>query len=96
MNQKTPSYTGRFNTSGEALFECHNVNCLKDVRDEVVAPVVAAWCWIVVMPSLVVDRDPHLSWIAIVQAVGTAVVLVAPVVLWVRYVRVVIEAVEVL
>lgn len=69
---------------------------LEDISDEVVTPVVPTWRWVVVVPSLVVNRDPHLSWIAMVQAVGTTVVLVTPVVLRVRYVRVVVETVEVL
>ena len=69
---------------------------LKDVCDEVVAPVIAARRWIVVVPLLVVDRDSHLWRIAMVQVVGASVVLVAPVILWVSDVRVVIESVEVL
>ena len=48
------------------------------------------------MPILVVDRNPHLGRIAIVQTVGTAVVLVAPEILWVVDVRVVVEAIPIL
>ena len=51
---------------------------------------------IVVVPALVVDRDPHFGRIAVVQAVGTAVVLVPPKVLRVVDVRVVVEAVPIL
>lgn len=69
---------------------------LENVSDEVVAPMVPTWLGIIVVPSLVVDRDPHLWWIAVVHVVGTTIVFVTPVVLGVRYVRVVIKTVQVL
>ena len=43
----------------------------------------------------VVYWNPHLSWIAVVQTVSTAIVLVAPVVLRVGNIRVVVELVVV-
>ena len=53
--------------------------------------VVRTWCRVVAEPMAVVDRDPHLGRIAVVQAVGTAVVLVAPIVLRVVHVRIMVE-----
>ena len=49
-----------------------------------------------ILPRLVVNRDSHLWAVPVVQAVSTSVSLVAPVVLWVRDIRVVIKAIEVL
>ena len=65
------------------------------VEDEVVAAVELARARVVVVPALVVDRDPHLGRVPVVEAVGRAVVLAAPVVLGVVHVRVVVEAVPV-
>ena len=42
---------------------------LKDVENEVMSHVVSAIRWVVVVPTLVVDRDPHLGRVAVVQAV---------------------------
>ena len=53
--------------------------------------VIRTWSRVVAEPMAVVNRDPHLGRIAVVQAVGTAVVLFAPVVLWVVHVRVMVE-----
>ena len=58
--------------------------------------MVPTWAWVVVVPLLVVNRDPHFWRIAMVQVVRTAVVLVAPIIVWVRDVRVVIKAAQVL
>ncbi len=69
---------------------------LKYVRDELVSPVVTTWLWVVIVPLLVVDGDPHFWWIPVVHIVRTSVVLVTPVVLGVRNVRVVIETAKVL
>jgi hypothetical protein len=43
----------------------------------------------------VVDRDPHLRRIAVVQAVGTAIVFIAPKVLGIVDERVVVEPVPI-
>ena len=58
--------------------------------------VIRAWCRVIAKPMAVVDRDPHLRRIAIVQAVGAAVVLVPPEVLWVIDVRIVVESLPIL
>ena len=52
--------------------------------------------WVVVVPLFVVDRDSHLWRITVVQAISTAVVLVAPEILRVVHVRIVVKAVPVL
>jgi len=69
---------------------------LENVGDELVSPVVPARRRIVVLPRFVVDRNSHLRLVPVVKTVGTSVVLVAPVVLWVRHVRIVVEAIVVL
>lgn len=61
-----------------------------------VSPMVASWRRVIVVPLLVVDRDSHLCWVAMVQTVRTAEVLIAPIVVWVGDVRIVIEAAKVL
>jgi len=62
----------------------------------VVAAVETATVGVVVVPLSVVDRDAHFWRIAVVQAVGTSVILVAPEVLRVVDIRVVVEAIPVL
>ena len=47
------------------------------------------------MPFFVVDRDPHLLWIAVVQTVFAAVVLVVVIVLWVVHVRIMVKPIPV-
>ena len=61
-----------------------------------VSAVVEPTVGIVVVPFAVVDRDSHLGRIAVVQAIGAAVVLVAPEILWVVHVGIVVEAIPVL
>ena len=61
-----------------------------------VTKVVPSRAWVVVVPFLVVNRDSHFSGIAVVKTIRAAVVVVAPVVLWVRDVRIVVEAVQIL
>jgi len=51
---------------------------------------------IVVVPLAVVNRNSHLRGIAVVQAIGAAVVFIAVEILWVVDVRVVVEAIPVL
>lgn len=59
-------------------------------------PVISGWCWIVVVPTAVVDRDSHFLWIAIVVALRAAIVVIAPIILWVVDVGVMIETVVIL
>lgn len=65
---------------------------LKDVQDEVMAPVVPALVGIIVVPMPVVDGDLHFRWIPMVHAVAAAVVLVAAKVLRVVDVGIVVKA----
>jgi len=60
-----------------------------------VTKVVPARAWVVVVPLLVVNRNSHFGRIAMVKAIGAAVVVVAPIVLWVSDVRIVVEAVQI-
>lgn len=60
-----------------------------------VSAVVSATGGIVIVPVAVVDRDPHLWRVPIVQAVGTPIILVSPEILWVKDVRVVVEPVPI-
>ena len=46
---------------------------------------------VVVVPGAVVYRNPHLLWVTVVQALGTAIVFVAPIVLWIEHVWVMIK-----
>ncbi len=61
-----------------------------------VAAVIQPAIGVVIVPSLIVNRDPHLRRIAVIQAVGTSIVLVPVEILWVIYVRVMIEALPIL
>ncbi len=58
--------------------------------------VVKATIGVVVVPTLVVDRNPHFGRVAVVQAVGTPVVFVTPEILRVVHVRIVVEALPIL
>ncbi len=60
------------------------------------AGVVLAAVRVVVVPAAIVDRNPHLRRISVVQAICAAVVLVAPEVLGVVHVGIVVEAIPVL
>src|SRR3954468_8533130 len=64
---------------------------LEDVENEVGPFVIRTWSRVIAKPMAVVHWDPHLGRIAVVQAVGAAVVLVAPIVLRVVHVRVMVE-----
>ena len=68
----------------------------KYVEHKVVTAVESAAARVVVVPASVVDRNSHLGRVAMVQAVGTAVVLVAPEILWVVDVWVVVEPIPIL
>ena len=59
------------------------------------SPVITSGRRVVVVPVSVVNRSPHFCWVAVVKAIGTAIVLVAPVVLGIGYIRVVVELVQV-
>jgi hypothetical protein len=77
---------GIFHNSG---FDPKNV--LEDIQHKVVSLVKAAATWVVVVPLFVVHRNPHLGWIAVVQAIATLVVVLTPEVLWVIDIWVVIK-----
>ena len=59
------------------------------------APVVSTWGWVFVVPAAIVNRDSHFLWIAMVQRVAAAVVVVAVEVVGIVDVRIVVETVEV-
>lgn len=60
------------------------------------AAVVLAAVGIVVVPLFVVDRYPHFGRIAMIQTIGTSVVLVPPEILWVVDVRIMVKSFPVL
>ena len=72
------------------------MTALEDVEDKVVSAVVQPTTWIIVVPLFVVDRYPHFRWIAIVQTIAAAIVLIGPEVLWIVHVGVVIKAVPIM
>ena len=53
---------------------------LEDVQDEVVSGMIPAGTRIVVVPTLVVDRDTHFRWIAVIHILAALVVFLAPVI----------------
>ena len=59
-------------------------------------PVIPTSAWVVVVPRLIVNRNSRFSRVAIVEAVSTASVVVAPVILRIGDVGIVIEAVPIL
>ena len=58
-------------------------------------PMVTSTGRIVIVPVTIVDGHSHFWRIAIIQTVGAAIVLIAPIVLRVRNIRIVIKLVEV-
>ena len=50
---------------------------------------------VIVVPLLVVDRDPHFGGIAVVHAIAAAVVFLSPEVLRIIHVRVVVKSIPV-
>ena len=54
--------------------------------------MIAPAFWVIVVPILVVNGDPHLRRIAVIEAFGAAIVLVTPVVLRVVNIGVVVES----
>lgn len=66
---------------------------LEHVEDKVMAGVVPLRSGIVIRPLAIVDRNLHLGWIAIIETIGAAVVLVSPEVLWIINVRIVLETI---
>src|SRR6185436_10548386 len=60
------------------------------------AAVIFSPIGVLVVPPAVVNRDPHLGRIAVIEAVSAAVVLAAPEILGVIHVGIMIEAVPVL
>ena len=96
MNSEHP--TGRF-TSGSSLnssAECGDAgSCLEDVQNEVVARVESAVARVIVVPLLVVDRNPHFWRIPVVQAITALEILLSPEILGIVYVRIVIKPIPV-
>ena len=80
---------------GHAVQEFALVTSLERIQDEMVSSMVQPFGWVVVVPFFVVDRDSHFGRIAIVKAIGTAIVVVGSEVLGVVYIRIVIESVPV-
>src|SRR3954470_23546248 len=68
---------------------------LEDVEDEVGTSVIRARRRVIAEPMGVVNRDSHLGRVAVVQAICTAEVLIAPEVLRVVHVRIVIEPIPI-
>ena len=68
---------------------------LKYVENELMAPVIPLLLWVVVMPLAIVNRDLHLLWVTIVQAVATSEVLATVKVLRIINIRVVLETIEI-
>src|SRR5947207_175251 len=69
---------------------------LERIEDELVAHVILRPGRVEIVPRLVVDRDLHFWWIAVVEAVRAAVILVAPEVLRVVDERVMVEPLPIL
>ena len=68
---------------------------LKDVENEVVSGMVTSATWVVVVPLLVVHRNPHLGRVAVVQTVAAAKIILSPKILGIVDVRIVIEAIPI-
>ncbi len=73
----------------------HCMTVLKNVQDEVVAAMEPSVRRVFIVPLLIVNRDTHFRWVAVIEAIGTLVVLGAPEVLWVIDVGVVVKPVPV-
>ena len=69
---------------------------LEDVEDKVMSAVVQPRARIIVVPLLVVDRNSHFRWIAVVQTIAAAIVLIRPEILWIVHIRVVVKAVPIM
>jgi hypothetical protein len=61
-----------------------------------VSGMIPAGTRIVVVPALVVDRDTHFLWIAVIHILATLVVFLTPVISWIVDVRVMVELFPVL
>lgn len=76
---------------------CGNKNLsgliLEHVQDEVMAGVISLRSWIIVFPLAVVDGDLHLRRVPMIEAIGAAIVLVTPKVLWIVNIRIVLETI---
>ena len=55
----------------------------------------SAVAWVIVVPLLVVDGNPHLWRVSVVQAIATAKVLLSPEILGIVDVRIVVEPIPV-
>ena len=65
---------------------------LEDVENEVVSRVVRLFGRIEVVPFLVVDRNPHLLRVAMIQASIAPVVFISVVILRIEDVRIMVKA----
>ena len=76
-------------------FDPNKLVALENVQNEVMALVISSRLWIVVLPLSVIDWNSHLLRVAVVQILSAAVILVAPEVLRIVYIRIVIESVPI-
>lgn len=61
-----------------------------------VTGVITAIGWIVIVPMLVVHRNLHFWWIAIVHIIAAAIIFVTPEILWIKNIRIMVETVVIL
>ena len=60
-----------------------------------VPPVVTSWRWIIILPAPIVDWNSHFLGVSVVHTIGAAIVIIAPIVLGVGYVRVMVKSLQV-
>ena len=58
--------------------------------------MVTAWCWVVIVPLLVINRHSHFSRIAVIETVTALEVVATPVVLWIVDIRIVVKPLHIL
>ena len=69
---------------------------LEHIQLKVVPFMIGSALWIVVVPLLVVDRNPHFTGVAVVQAIAAAKIGIAPEILRVVDVRIVVKTLPIL
>lgn len=69
----------------------HSVD-LEHVSDEMMTPMVPAGAWVFIVPFSVVDRNLHLGWIAIIEAIAASIVFVTPKILGIIDIWIMLEA----
>jgi hypothetical protein len=82
--------------NNELRLELLGMSGLKHVQNEMVPAVVTPSVGIIIVPSAIVDRNPHFGWITVVQAIRASIVFISPVVLRVVDIRIMVESVPVL